>query len=122
GSIVAEGTPEELKQRVSGDAVVLTSTRPDDVGRLVAIAGELPGAGVPTVEGTVVEVRVPAGRTLLAGLLRALDADGIDLAGVELRRPTLDDVFLTLTGRSLRDGERPDGPVDHTPTTDGGAA
>ena len=122
GSIVAEGTPEELKQRVSGDAVVLTATRPDDVGRLVAIAGALPGAGSPTVEGTVVEVRVPAGRTLLAGLLRSLDADGIDLAGVELRRPTLDDVFLTLTGRSLRDGERPDGPADRAPTTDGGAA
>jgi len=122
GSIVAEGTPEELKQRVSGDAVVLTATRADDVPRLVAIAGALPGATAPTVEGTVVEVRVPAGRTLLAGLLRALDADGIDLAGVELRRPTLDDVFLTLTGRSLRDGERPDGPADRTSTSDGAAA
>ena len=48
---------------------------------------------------------MPAGRTLLAGLLRSLDAEGIELDGVELRRPTLDDVFLTLTGRSLRDGE-----------------
>ena len=41
------------------------------------------------------------------GLLRSLDAEGIELDGVELRRPTLDDVFLTLTGRSLRDGESP---------------
>jgi ABC-2 type transport system ATP-binding protein len=112
GSIVAKGTPDELKQRVSGDAVILTAVQADDVPRLATIAGALPAAGQPTVDGTVVEVRVPAGRTLLAGLLRALDADGIDLAGVELRRPTLDDVFLTLTGRSLRDGEHPGGHSD----------
>jgi len=49
-------------------------------------------------------------------------ADGIDLAGVELRRPTLDDVFLTLTGRSLRDGEPTDGPADRPATSDGAAA
>ncbi len=65
------------------------------------------GRGRATVDGALVEVRVPQGRTLLAGLLRSLDAEGIELDGVELRRPTLDDVFLTLTGRSLRDGESP---------------
>ena len=80
-------------------------SQPTDVARIAAIAAQLPGADVPTVDGHLVEVRVPAGRTLLAGLLRSLDAEGIELAGVELRRPTLDDVFLTLTGRSLRDGE-----------------
>src|SRR5450830_392640 len=122
GSIVAEGTPEELKQQVSGDVIVLTAARAEDTPRIAAIAATMPSVESPTVEGTVVEVRVPAGRTLLAGLLRALDADGIDLAGVELRRPTLDDVFLTLTGRSLRDGERADGPADRTPTSDGAAA
>ena len=116
GAIVAEGTPEELKQQVSGDAVLLSATRPADVTRIAAIAAQLPGADVPTVDGTLVEVRVPQGRTLIAGLLRSLDADGIELDGVELRRPTLDDVFLTLTGRSLRDGEGP------TESTDGAAA
>jgi ABC-2 type transport system ATP-binding protein len=105
GQIVAQGSPEELKQRVSGDAVLLSASQPADVVRIAAIAAQLPGADVPTVDGSLVEVRVPQGRTLLAGLLRSLDAEGIDLDGVELRRPTLDDVFLTLTGRSLRDGE-----------------
>jgi len=76
------------------------------------------GSRSPVVDGSVVEVRVPQGRTQLAGLLRALDADGIEVDGVELRRPTLDDVFLTLTGRSLRDGEQT-GSAD---TTDGAAA
>jgi ABC-2 type transport system ATP-binding protein len=55
-------------------------------------------------------------------LLRSLDADGIELGGVELRRPTLDDVFLTLTGRSLRDGENNTAPADTPPTRDGAAA
>jgi ABC-2 type transport system ATP-binding protein len=107
GQIVAQGSPEELKQRVSGDAVLLSASQPADVVRIAAVAAQLPGADVPTVDGSLVEVRVPQGRTLLAGLLRSLDAEGIELDGVELRRPTLDDVFLTLTGRSLRDGESP---------------
>lgn len=114
GSIVAEGSPEELKQRVSGDAIVLTVAQPDDLARVEEIAGSLPGASPATTEGRTVVVRVPAGATLLAGLLRSLDGAGVALEAVELRRPTLDDVFLTLTGRSLRDGE--------TPTTSAGAA
>ncbi|WP_456826601.1 ATP-binding cassette domain-containing protein [Cellulomonas sp. P5_E12] len=118
GQIVAQGSPEELKQRVSGDAVLLSASQPADVVRIAAIAAQLPGADVPTVDGSLVEVRVPQGRTLLAGLLRSLDAEGIDLDGVELRRPTLDDVFLTLTGRSLRDGES----RHETSDTDGAAA
>jgi ABC-2 type transport system ATP-binding protein len=105
GVIVAEGTPEQLKQQVSGDAVLLTAARTADVGRIVAVAGELPRASTPTSDGLLVEVRVPSGRSLLAGLLRSLDAEGLELDAIELRRPTLDDVFLTLTGHSLRDGE-----------------
>jgi ABC-2 type transport system ATP-binding protein len=44
---------------------------------------------------------------VLPGLLRQVDAQGIELDGVEVHRPTLDDVFLTMTGRSLRDEETP---------------
>ncbi|GIG21847.1 ABC transporter [Cellulomonas chitinilytica] len=119
GTIVAEGTPEELKQQVSGDAVVLTASTASDAARVAAIAAQLPGASAPTVDGTLVEVRVPQGRTLLMGLLRTLDAEQLELDGVELRRPTLDDVFLTLTGRSLRDGEQPNPDPD---AQDGAAA
>ena len=119
GQIVAEGSPEDLKQRVSGDAIVLTAAQPTDVARIAAVAAQLPGSTTPVVDGSIVEVRVPQGRTQLAGLLRTLDADGIDVDGVELRRPTLDDVFLTLTGRSLRDGER---ASESTDSSDGAAA
>jgi ABC-2 type transport system ATP-binding protein len=113
GSIVAEGSPEQLKQQVSADAIMLTASSMADAARMAAIAAGLPGAGTPTVDGALVVVRVPAGSALLAGLLRSLDAESLGLAGVELRRPTLDDVFLTLTGRSLRDGEP---TLEPTPT------
>jgi len=118
GTIVAEGSPDQLKQQVSGDAIVLTAGAVADVPRIAAVAASLPGASVPTVDGTVVEVRVPSAGRLLAGLLRSLDAEGLDLDGIELHRPTLDDVFLTLTGRSLRDGE----PTSTSAPTPGAAA
>ena len=103
GTIVASGTPEELKANVSGDAVNLTLA---DAGRAqdaVSVLAGLDGADTPTVDGVQVAVHVPLGGAALPGLLRELDGKGIDLAAVEVRRPTLDDVFLSLTGRSLRD-------------------
>ena len=75
----------------------------------------------------MVRGRVPRAGRAVPGLLRDLDRAGIDLDAIEVHRPTLDDVFLALTGRSLRDAEasseaaagrgRPDGP-DGTDTTD----
>ncbi|MCU1417089.1 MAG: transporter, partial [Schumannella sp.] len=55
------------------------------------------------IDGLTVSMRVPHAGRELAGLLRALDKDDIALDSIEVRRPTLDDVFLTLTGRSLRE-------------------
>jgi ABC-2 type transport system ATP-binding protein len=103
GRIVASGTPLELKRQVSGDAVVLTLADIARTGDAATLAAALPGAGEPTVDGTLVVVHVPDGSATLPALLRDLDAKGVELTGVEVRRPTLDDVFLTLTGRSLRD-------------------
>ena len=62
-------------------------------------------------------VRVPDGGAALPGLLRELDGAGVPLAAVEVRRPTLDDVFLSLTGRSLRDT-----PGEEVGAATGGAA
>ena len=103
GRIVASGTPLELKRQVSGDAVALTLQDVDRAPDAATLAGALSGADRPSVDGTLVVVHVPDGSSTLPGLLRDLDAKGIELAGVEVRRPTLDDVFLTVTGRSLRD-------------------
>jgi ABC-2 type transport system ATP-binding protein len=107
GKIVAVGTPDELKRRVSGDAVLLRLADPAHVPAATRLAAALPEADEPGVDGDVVHVRVPNGASALPGLLRELDRAGVPLAAVEVRRPTLDDVFLSLTGRSLRDAETP---------------
>jgi ABC-2 type transport system ATP-binding protein len=57
------------------------------------------------VDGRMVSGRVPKAGRAVPGLLRDIDRAGIDLDAIEVHRPTLDDVFLTLTGRSLRDAE-----------------
>jgi ABC-2 type transport system ATP-binding protein len=103
GTIVAAGTPEELKSQVSGDAVILTLDDPGRAPDAASVLAGLDGADTPTADGDHLSVHVPLGGAALPGLLRELDGKGINLAAVEVRRPTLDDVFLSLTGRSLRD-------------------
>jgi ABC-2 type transport system ATP-binding protein len=103
GSIVAEGSPDELKRRVSGDAVTLTIAKPDQADAAVAVVASIPKSTTPAVDATTVRFHVPDGGSTLPELLRRLDTAGVELTGVEVHRPTLDDVFLSLTGRSLRD-------------------
>ncbi|MCD7059234.1 ATP-binding cassette domain-containing protein [Pelagibacterium xiamenense] len=103
GEIVATGTQEELKKRVSGDAVTLTLADAEKAEVAAGLLGELPGADAPIIEDAVVHLHVPDGGAALPAILRLLDRNAIEIAGVAVKRPTLDDVFLTLTGRSLRD-------------------
>jgi ABC-2 type transport system ATP-binding protein len=103
GVIVAEGTPAELKQRVSGDTITLTLRGEADAQKSAAVAAELAGADAPVTEANVVRLHVPDGGSALPVLLKGLVDQGVEAIGVEVNRPTLDDVFLTLTGRSLRD-------------------
>ncbi|HXL90340.1 MAG TPA: ATP-binding cassette domain-containing protein [Streptosporangiaceae bacterium] len=101
GIIVAEGTPDELKRRISGDLVTLR------VNGSTAAAAELLDASEIVRDIAVVDdalkLTVEKGEQALPLLLRVLDGAGITLQSINLSRPTLDDVFLTLTGRSLRD-------------------
>ncbi|MGH8913297.1 MAG: ATP-binding cassette domain-containing protein [Acidimicrobiia bacterium] len=103
GAIVARGTPEELKRQVAGDSVILTFERPESTLAVANLASRLEGATNPMIEGAEVRFQVPDGASALPVLLRALVERNIDATGVEVRRPTLDDVFLTMTGRSLRE-------------------
>ena len=102
GGIVGEGTAAELKAGVAGDAISLTLRRGDEAETAVRIAEGQQGSHI-VVEGNVVRFQVPVAATSLPNLLRELTTAGIDPIGVETSRPTLDDVFLALTGRSLRD-------------------
>jgi ABC-2 type transport system ATP-binding protein len=100
GGIVAADTPDALKRQVSGDLIELTLL--ETAGMTVAqeVVGVL---GPPETRDRTLSVRVPNAGRELAGLLRALDSRGIQPESIEVRRPTLDDVFLRLTGRSLRE-------------------
>jgi ABC-2 type transport system ATP-binding protein len=104
GRIVAEGTPDALKARVNGDRVEV-GVEPERAADAAEIAGRLAGAQELSVADGEVRFRVPRGDVALPELLRALDTKDIAMLSVQVHRPTLDDVFLTLTGRSLREAE-----------------
>lgn len=103
GRIVAADTSDNLKEHVSGDLVDL---QVDDHAQ-VAVAAQKLSAVAESVDsdGRHVRGRVRRAGRVMPGLLRELDASGVALESIEVIRPTLDDVFLTMTGRSLRDAE-----------------
>jgi ABC-2 type transport system ATP-binding protein len=96
GRIVALGTPEELKGRVGGDVVVLST---DDNDRALAEIRERFGVDA-IADGGEVRVEVPDGAEFVPRLVRELS---VTVRTVMVRRPSLDDVFLKLTGRAIRD-------------------
>jgi ABC-2 type transport system ATP-binding protein len=100
GRIVAEGSPDELKSRVAGDLVRLGVS---DTARAAELAGAVPSSTELVRGEATVSFRVPRGDTVLPALLRELDRAQVAVDSVATHRPTLDDVFLSLTGRSLRD-------------------
>ena len=103
GTIIADDTPERLKAEYAGDRITLTFDRADDAkrafGHLMARAESARG----THDGVRVVLEVDGGSRLAPALLRELEEADLPVAAVEIARPTLDDVFLNLTGRSLRD-------------------
>jgi len=104
GSIVASDTPDALKRQVSGDLVALSVGSETDVSAAATTLAAIATSEV-TTDGLLISARVLDGGKSMPDLLRALDAAKVDVTSIESRRPTLDDVFLTLTGRSLRESE-----------------
>jgi ABC-2 type transport system ATP-binding protein len=105
GLIVASDTPDHLKRSVRGDLIELTVADVEQAAAAARALEEMDGSTEQSARGAVVSARVPNAGSSLPALLKSLDAEGVWLAAVDVRRPTLDDVFLTLTGRSLRDDE-----------------
>jgi len=108
GKIVAEGTPDALKREISGDVVMLglngsteeaakTLTAQSYVLKLETVESDLPA------EPSGLRLYVDKGETAIPQIMRELAGEGIHLETITLHRPTLDDVFLTKTGRSLRE-------------------
>lgn len=102
GRLVAEGTRRELIARLGrADRVELTGT--GDLEGLAARCRELPGSvGVERRDGIVV-IRVADGPGAIASIVRAAEAAGVTITGIEIVEPDLEDVFLGLTGKALRD-------------------
>jgi daunorubicin resistance ABC transporter ATP-binding subunit len=98
GSVIAEGTPSKLKADLGATVLEVGLGSVDDAARTAPLLDAL-GSHAPQVNGTVVEVTVDDGPTSAMAGLRSLDQAGIVPTAFTLREPSLDDVFLALTGR-----------------------
>jgi ABC-2 type transport system ATP-binding protein len=100
GEIVADGAPTDLKREISGD--VVTVGVKDSVEKAAAALTGQPYAHSVEVRGDELRLSVDAGDTAIPQIMRTLHGAGFELSTIELHRPTLDDVFLAKTGRSLK--------------------
>jgi ABC-2 type transport system ATP-binding protein len=98
GRIVAEGTPDELKAQVGRPTVEAIPAEAAERDRVAAILGRF-GESIPSPKG--IAVRLSSGNGDLAAVVRALDAEQLKVEQLQLHQPSLDDVFLAKTGRSL---------------------
>jgi ABC-2 type transport system ATP-binding protein len=103
GTVIAEGTADELKDKVGGERLDVTLERDGDAEAAIAALAEM-AADRPAHADGVVRVPVRGRSGAIAEAVRRLDAAGVGIDDVALRRPTLDDVFISLTGHAAEDG------------------
>jgi ABC-2 type transport system ATP-binding protein len=97
GKIIAEGTSSQLKSSLGNTVLVLTFSTTGDAQRALGLISDI-SAKPANVDGTVIELTVDKGPVAAAEALRRIDSADITIAGLQLREPSLDDVFLNLTG------------------------
>ena len=107
GRLIATGTPDDLRARLGGDTVHIRLADPADLPRATGALAELGATTAAERDLSGIGVRSPDGAALLPTALRLLDGHGVSVTAAEVRRPSLDDVFLALTGERA------------TPATDG---
>ncbi|MDX6292484.1 MAG: type transport system ATP-binding protein [Kribbellaceae bacterium] len=105
GSVIARGTADELKAKVGGERIEVVVQEPDEVYRsleLLTAALEITDPDSTSLDKHTRRIMMPApgGSSTLVEVIRTLDGAGIRIADIGLRRPTLDDVFLSLTGHA----------------------
>jgi ABC-2 type transport system ATP-binding protein len=114
GKVIAEGTSDQLKDQIGGDRLAVTIARPENRERAIEALSTLctgPIEADPT--GAHLSASIRAGDRMVPNAIRALDDAGVDVLDVEVRRPTLDDVFLRLTGkRAVAEGDDEPGEPD----------
>jgi ABC-2 type transport system ATP-binding protein len=106
GKVIAEGSSDELKDQVGGESLEVTLESAADAEAAVTALGEV-AARRPELEGVVLRVPVAERKGTIAAAVQRLNEAGVGIDDIALRRPTLDDVFLELTGRPAEavDGE-----------------
>jgi ABC-2 type transport system ATP-binding protein len=100
GRVIAKGTADQLKSEVGGERIEVVVHRPDEVGRARELLVRFALGGEVDVDEHARRLTVPStgGSSVLVQVIRELDAEQVAIDDIGLRRPTLDDVFLTLTG------------------------
>jgi ABC-2 type transport system ATP-binding protein len=113
GQIVVEGTPTDLKRSVGADTVVLQLESPGGNGLVSTVRqrlGDLVAADAVAPHPSGVSLAVPNASSAIPGLLRRLDGEGMRILSLQMRQPSLDDVFMKYTGRHIRE-EAADQPI-----------
>jgi ABC-2 type transport system ATP-binding protein len=109
GKIIAEGTSSELKSRLGNTVLSITFASTTDAERAISLISNI--SSMPSnVEGTVIELTVNDGPSAAAEALRRVDGAQIEVTGLLLREPSLDDVFLSLTGHKAEESR----PIEST--------
>ena len=114
GKVIATGTPDELKARTGGQVLLVAPSDPARLGEVATLLEALTGAEVVTDAGTDVVSAPVADKALLPRVVRELDDRGIELAEFTLRKPSLDEVFFTLTGHRAEDEDTPTRELEDT--------
>jgi ABC-2 type transport system ATP-binding protein len=112
GNVIAEGTSDELKSQVGGDRIEIVVDSAQDVSKAAIAIAEFGSAPAITEDLTkTILLPVAGGSTAIVNIVRKLDENNISIADIALRRPTLDDVFLSLTGHVTENTEEVAGPA-----------
>ncbi|CAB4617648.1 unannotated protein [freshwater metagenome] len=106
GQVIAQGTAEMLKDQIGGDRIEISIVDPARVSDAVAAIRSV-SSGDPLVEELKISAPVSGGSTVLVNAIRALDVQGVEVGDIVLRRPTLDDVFLSVTGHGAEESTPP---------------
>jgi ABC-2 type transport system ATP-binding protein len=106
GKLVVEGTPDQLKSELFGDAIHIEFAQTETEDKVRAALRHLEGVGEIMLEGDLLHARATQGATAVPGMLAALESAGLRVASVKVARPSLDDVYLRHTGRTFDEADQ----------------
>ncbi len=102
GKIIAEGTPSSLKSSLGGDTITIETEKAE---ALCSLLKDFGCRGMPTLHNGMLTLNIDNGEKKIPKIIALAETEGIPISSVSLRKPTLDDVFLHYTGRTMREEE-----------------